>query len=784
VVLDTTSALAFASSYSRRIEVVEVATGRLWSTSSGAELAELAVPSHPSSLGGVAFHPHRPILAVRDDAAHVIELWEYDADVLLGTAPVQAQARYVTARIALVGDSMVGKTHLGHRLATGAWKPYPSTHGQQFWLVPTLGGTRTDGATCEAVLWDFAGQADYRILHALFFDEIDVAILAFDASERVHPLKGVDFWQRQLACAGAKGSRRLLVGTKIDRGAPSLTDAELAAWCAENGVDGGYLGTSAERDLGVAELRDRLRALIDWDSRADTVSPITFKRVKDFVLGLREKAATGRMLVRPVELRALLEASDPAWRFTDEEMLTAVGHLARHGLVRELHTSLGEPVVLLAPDLLAGLAGSILLEARRNPHGLGAVDEARLLAGDHPLDEVGPLEADDRTLLLDAAVRLFLERNVCLREADDPGTFLIFPSLIHQKRLTLAEDAPMVEATAFRVRGAVEGVYPALVVLLGYTQQVRRRNQWQDEARYELSDGTVCGFRAVQEREGELELVLVYAPQAAEADRQFFEGLFRRLLAHRRGLEVERFPPVDCPACGHREDRTRVRNALDRGRADLRCDVCDARIPLTRPGKAPPETDAVRAAEASADVRTRYETVLVDVKRLVAEAGDARPSCFVSYAWGDARHGRWVEDLAENLRAAGIDVTFDRWHAPGGSLTEFVERVDRADACVVVGTPALRAKFEAREHPAVVAEELRLVGQRLRDRRPVLPVLRDGTRASAFPAFLQDPVAVDFTDDPAYFTGLLDLVLAVHRLACDAPGVQRIRRALRPPMGE
>jgi hypothetical protein len=68
VVLDTTSALAFASSYSRRIEVVEVATGRLWSTSSGAELAELAVPSHPSSLGGVAFHPHRPILAVRDVA--------------------------------------------------------------------------------------------------------------------------------------------------------------------------------------------------------------------------------------------------------------------------------------------------------------------------------------------------------------------------------------------------------------------------------------------------------------------------------------------------------------------------------------------------------------------------------------------------------------------------------------------------------------------------------------------------------------------------------------------
>ena len=35
-------------------------------------------------------------------------------------------------------------------------------YGQQFWVMRQLGICRRDGPECEAILWDFFGQPDYR----------------------------------------------------------------------------------------------------------------------------------------------------------------------------------------------------------------------------------------------------------------------------------------------------------------------------------------------------------------------------------------------------------------------------------------------------------------------------------------------------------------------------------------------------------------------------------------------------------------------------------------------
>ena len=147
-------------------------------------------------------------------------------------------------------------------------------------------------------------------------------------------------------------------------------------------------------------------------------------------------------------------------------MMTAVGHLANHGYVTVLRGSKGEESILLAPDLLANLASSIVLEARRNPRGLGVLEESRLLAGDYHFPELHDLEKDEREILLDAAAVLFLEHNLCFRETFNQQTFLVFPSLINEKR-PKDEDITPVEGASYRVKGAVENVYASLVVLLG-----------------------------------------------------------------------------------------------------------------------------------------------------------------------------------------------------------------------------------------------------------------------------------------------------------------------------
>ena len=143
-------------------------TVRLWKMDAWEEIGRLMENGNFVSEG-VAFHPTLPILATLGKNNSVIRIWDINMDVLLGRESTSQSVNYTTAKLALVGDSMVGKTVLGWRLAHNEFKIQPSTHGQQFWIAKSLSSKRQDGTECEAVLWDLAGQHIYRPLHSIFF---------------------------------------------------------------------------------------------------------------------------------------------------------------------------------------------------------------------------------------------------------------------------------------------------------------------------------------------------------------------------------------------------------------------------------------------------------------------------------------------------------------------------------------------------------------------------------------------------------------------------------------
>src|SRR6185369_11001512 len=170
-------------------------TIRLWSCETWETVAVMQKPTNTDlGIPALAFHPTLPLLAAAGsepdsldvERCWLIHLWELDYDILLGQRAGVAAPRAVhhtTGKIVLVGDHSVGKSALGHRLIHGAFKEQASTHGQQFWVFPALGKRRADGTDCEAILWDFAGQPDYRLVHALFVDNTDLALVLFDASD-------------------------------------------------------------------------------------------------------------------------------------------------------------------------------------------------------------------------------------------------------------------------------------------------------------------------------------------------------------------------------------------------------------------------------------------------------------------------------------------------------------------------------------------------------------------------------------------------------------------------
>ena len=150
-------------------------------------------------------------------------------------------------------------------------------------------------------------------IHSIFLENIAAALVLFDPSNRQDPLKGAQFWLEQLKGKG-KLPPTVLVGARVDRGAPALSQQELDQFCQRYGIQGGYLSTSAMSGEGLDALLEKLKAQIPWDEMTATVTTVTFKRIKDYVLSLKEKTDRKGVLVSPKELRALLESRLPKSR--------------------------------------------------------------------------------------------------------------------------------------------------------------------------------------------------------------------------------------------------------------------------------------------------------------------------------------------------------------------------------------------------------------------------------------------------------------------------------------
>jgi small GTP-binding protein len=717
---------------------------RLWRTDTWETVAVLEETQVEFLYPSLAFHPRLPRLATHGENGTIIRIWDLDYQVLLGSRPTAESVRYTTAKLVLVGDSGVGKTGLGWRLAHGEFKEHASTHGQQFWPVDRLCTTRRDGTQCEAVLWDLAGQQVFRPVHTIFLDDVDLSLVLFDPSNRQEPLKGVQFWLEQLA-GKHKLPPTVLVGARIDVSPPALSQQELDQFCQRYAISGGYISTSAKTGAGLDQLVEVVKALIPWEQKTTTVTTLTFKRIKEHVLALKEKPDRRGVLVRAAELRAQLQAADPAWQFSDAEMLTAVKHLETHGYVAILRSSSGEVFILLAPELLVDLASSIFLQAGRHPRDLGALSETELLQGRYPFSELKDLAPAEQRVLLDAAVARFLDHAICFRESLGSETLLIFPGLIKQKR-PLLDEVESEDDVSYVVHGRVENVYAALVVLLGYTQTFTRVNQWQNQAQYELGEGQICGFRLVEEREGEIELVLYYSPAMPDFGRKMFQGLFEQFL-YQHEVEVMRFPPIFCPN-EHRQERATVVKRVREGKTFLFCDECGERVALPEIAKPGPvggkDAAWIRREEALARLRSAYETHLVNIKSFRRDR--AAPRCYISAL---PEETPWAEQLAHDLRDAGVYVIPDR------------DQVAAGDFVVAVDTPPYQRSFERPAGP--IAADVAFIRARLAQgkRSGVIILSRIG----------------DF-QTTSYAVSLFDLALTLYAIPLGHPAFAPLRKAL------
>ncbi|HJR08762.1 MAG TPA: adenylate/guanylate cyclase domain-containing protein [Pyrinomonadaceae bacterium] len=500
-------------------------------------------------------------MATFGNESEIIDIWDLDIHSILNAEPISKSVHYTNAKVVLVGDTGVGKTGLGTRLAEGVWRKTESTHGMNVWTLHSE-------PEREVMLWDFAGQDEYRLVHQLFLNETNVALLLYDPTKSQDTFEGVDYWEKALRNAVPNDVQKILVAARVDVGGVRLTAEDIEAHCKAHGYLA-HLATSAETKEGCDELRAAIMAAIPWDKLPRTSSPEVFKRIKDFLAAVRQGE---RVLVREPDLRAEFDKQEGAEGApTEAEFRTVIGHVETAGLIKRL--SFGD-LVLLKPELLNGYASDIVDAARRHPYGLGAVRKADVLDGHIRLKDEGGLKASDKIFMLHATVELFLRLGLALEQDGN----LVFPSKFNRQMPPLEED-PSVEVE-FAFEGAVENLYTTLVVKLYYGGIFKLKKLWKNAAEFLNGRERVCGFQLHSEGDGRGTLKVFYAEGVSDDDKALFLKIVADHFKEKR-VEVRRERIYYCPDC--REvvrDNNAARRAKEKDKDKIFCQECGGAIPL------------------------------------------------------------------------------------------------------------------------------------------------------------------------------------------------------------
>lgn len=554
-------------------------TVRLWDLKSGAclHVIDLGELEYPTS---VAFSPDGYRLVV---GTGVGAIFVYRLSRVRATPSVELARRYVNAKVVLLGEGTVGKTSLAYRLIEDEYVVKDRTHGMNVWplelpLPPDVTLDR------EALLWDLAGQEDYRLIHRLFLDETALALLLINP-QKDDPFAEAGDWLKALdtACNGAAkcNAEKLLVFSQVDVGYLKLSDAKIERFARDHGF-AQWLATSAKTGENCSDgansgepsrLKQLIADRIPWDRLPWTSTPRLLAQMKEALMKMRD-AEDIRML-RFSELAQRLEQALPGEKLGEFEVRTAVTLLANHGLALPL--KFGD-LVLLQPELLNGYAGAIIRAARTHQDEIGCVLESDIYSPDFDFTGVDRLQRPDEELLLRAMVQTFLDHSLCIAEETAKGRELVFPSQYRREK-DLPHDPDIFVSYTFG--GEWQTIWTTLVVRLWYSQEFEHRELWRNAAEFGSSRGHLLGLKIDNRQgEGQATISLFFDLQTPDELKVIFIEYVHQHL-DRYGCNVTRDRRYVCTNCRTPvTDLNIVQKRLKAGKDFITCQNCDKKVQL------------------------------------------------------------------------------------------------------------------------------------------------------------------------------------------------------------
>ena len=488
---------------------------------------------------------------------------------------------FVNAKVILLGESGVGKSGLGIRIAEKEFRTTESTHGAQFWQIPITDKLKSlnnqGNIQAELTLWDFAGQPDYHLVHQLFLDDTDVALLLFDCSDAAEPFRGIPYWAKVLKKLAPTNALKYLVSARCDVSAVTVEQREINRIVGEHDLDG-YFRTSAKSGEGVEELLKQIIAKIPWHKLPRTTTPKLFLVIREFLL---ERKEAGDTLI-PIEyVRQEVEKRYTERPPIQSEIDTVVGLLQARGFVHRLVPTPAMQLVLLRPELINQYASSIIQAARNHPEGIGSIPERDVVCANLPFHGFAKeerLATREEKDVLESTVELFIRCNLAFRELGR----LVFPSQFNILHRFDDNVHPPTEVT-YEFSGSIEAIYASLVVCLSYTKDFQRENLWKYTAEFSRQNHRL-GFAMKQISEGTGELEIYFYPGVSDFDRVTFIRFITNHL-HTKGIDIQELIRLYCPnaKCGKEvTNREAIETRVKAGKLEIPCQYCDTNILIPR----------------------------------------------------------------------------------------------------------------------------------------------------------------------------------------------------------
>ncbi|WNG58271.1 GTP-binding protein [Archangium gephyra] len=596
---------------------------RLWRTDTWESVAELEAPSTSPQHAGLAFSPVSHVLASVGPGGRDVRLWELDLSTLLRSQAPSQTVHEVSAKVVLVGEGRAGKSCLALRLVKDEYEELDSTHGMRFWSMPaepSSGDGPTSGPRREIILWDLGGQSEYQLVHQLFLRDSTVALMVMEPGRGEGALDEVEGWNRRLqAQSGERNIRTLLVGTKVDHAESPVNRPTLEGLVQRLGFES-YVLTSAKKGQGITELKAALGRAIDWDSLQKVSRPELFQYIRQLIQRLREAK---RVVLTFFELEGELRR-ELGSAFDPEALQAVVGHLTRQGRVADTRMAGGTRVLILEVEQLERYAGSLIVAARENPHGVPAIEVAKVLSPKMKFPRIKDeerLTEDQELAVLNCVIELLIEHGVCLRHEG----LLIFPSLFQPAPSGAGADFSHAISLHYDFFGPIDNIYASLVTSLAISQRFGPMRLWEDRAEFRQVGMGASGIRRVRSRSQDARGIAqldVYFDDGTDAKtRELFVNFIEQHLRE-HGVELLERLTITC-ACGKVFPEETVRNRLARGLPDVGCEACDHRTPITLGAQQSRELNPELVKQVQAlrtTIREQLSQSVTETKVLMTEA--------------------------------------------------------------------------------------------------------------------------------------------------------------------